>query len=92
MVLGRLTVQGERKTSQYRGIWDCTRQIIKQARHTFASTCLCFGGGGGGGGGAVDRMLCRRCRSTGEPPYLPGRAMSAGGLSCVTSMQPEGVL
>ena len=32
MVRGRLTVQGERKTSQYRGIWDCTRQIIKQAR------------------------------------------------------------
>ncbi|KAK9827624.1 hypothetical protein WJX81_008016 [Elliptochloris bilobata] len=30
MVRGRLTVQGERKTSQYRGIWDCTRQIIKQ--------------------------------------------------------------
>lgn len=32
MVRGRLTVQGERKTSQYRGIWDCTRQIVKQAR------------------------------------------------------------
>ena len=44
MVRGRLTVQGERKTSQYRGIWDCTRQIVKQARHTCTSTLLCFRG------------------------------------------------
>ena len=33
MARERLTVQGERKTSRYRGIWDCTRQIVKQARH-----------------------------------------------------------
>lgn len=42
MVRGRLTVQGERKTSQYRGIWDCTRQIVKQARHLRTSALLRF--------------------------------------------------
>ena len=42
MVRGRLTVQGERKTSQYRGIWDCTRQIVKQARPCVHRTSTTF--------------------------------------------------
>ena len=85
MVRGRLTVQGERKTSQYRGIWDCTRQIVKQACPRLVRTRLC---------GAAGKALTaeRSCVSPALRLQCQGSACGRLGAQPFQKLRRQGVL